>query len=335
MVIFLYGPDTFRARRKLKQIVERYQTKNKSGLNLVRFSLMEKSFDELKNFLEAVSMFAEKKLAVIEDLFEASPESKEKFLKYLKEADLGKSQDKFVVIFAQLEKSQDKKTKGKYVFKDKVSQELFAELTKKSVSSEEFDELTGVRLNQWIKREAEVQGGKIEPAAINQLASYVGPDLWLMQNEIQKLIFWAQSRQIGALITSADIDLLVKARLESNIFHLIDALGQQNRKKAIQLLHEQIELGERPEVLLGMFVYQFRNLLAVKDLVEKHVHPSAMNKILKLHPFVLRKTLWQIKNFSLEGLKKVYEKLSAIDMAAKTGRVDLTAALDLLVAEIA
>lgn len=324
MIIFLYGPDTFRAKRKLKQIVERYQAKNKSGLNLAKISLTEKSFDELKNFLEAVSMFAEKKLAVIEDLFKSNPETKEKFLQYLEKSDLKKSQDKFVIIFTP-----------QCVFKDKITKELLRELTKPSISSEEFVLLTGARLNQWIRKEVQAQGAKIEPAAVNQLAAYVGSDLWLMNNEIQKLVVWVSAQSDHTSITPEDVEVLVKARIESNIFHLIDALGQKDKNKAFRILHEQLELGERPEMLLGMFVYQFRNLLKVKNLVDRKINYQAISQRLKLHPFVLKKTFWQIKNFSLDELKKIYQRLSSIEISAKTGRVEMALALDLLVAEIA
>jgi len=50
-----------------------------------------------------------------------------------------------------------------------------------------------------------------------------------------------------------------------------------------------------------------------------------------LHPFVIKKTYEQTKNFSMEGLKKIYGKLQNLDMAIKSGRFDARTALDMLV----
>ncbi len=80
MLYFFYGPDTFRLKEKLDLIVGEYQTKHQSGLNLMSFDMAEDDFFRLKEFIESYSMFAEKKLAVIRNLFEGKKESQEKFL---------------------------------------------------------------------------------------------------------------------------------------------------------------------------------------------------------------------------------------------------------------
>jgi DNA polymerase-3 subunit delta len=73
----------------------------------------------------------------------------------------------------------------------------------------------------------------------------------------------------------------------------------------------------------------------VKSEVERGSQFPALAKKIKMHPFVLRKTFDQSKNFSFQALKNIYEKLAQTDMAVKSGRLESRAALDLLVAEIA
>jgi DNA polymerase III delta subunit len=90
-------------------------------------------------------------------------------------------------------------------------------------------------------------------------------------------------------------------------------------------MSDYFEKGEDEIRLLGMFVYQFRNLIKVK---------SAPLENLGLHPFVLRKTREQAKNFSFEELKKIYYQLLTIDFDIKLGKVNSTAALELFVAGI-
>ncbi len=65
MLILLYGEDTYRSRQKLKEIVKKYKAKHQSGLNLVRFSNSEINLDKIKEKIESVSMFDEKKLILL------------------------------------------------------------------------------------------------------------------------------------------------------------------------------------------------------------------------------------------------------------------------------
>ncbi|TSC53746.1 MAG: DNA polymerase III subunit delta, partial [Parcubacteria group bacterium LiPW_39] len=249
---------------------------------------------------------------------------------YLEQEDILKDIEKFVVVVQELNPSQDRKKKEKYAFGDDSSKNLFKRLTGRAVSSEEFDLLQGAKLENWIKKEIEKRDGKIEPPAVKKLAAFVGADLWQMQNEVNKLV----SFKVDKLITEKDIDALVNTKIESDIFGAIDALANRQKAAAFIFLHRNLALGESEIALLGMLVYQFRNLLLIKNQVEQGVPFYALGEKLKMHPFVLRKTFEQSKNFSLAGLKKIYERLAEIDLAVKSGQIEPRVALDLVVGEI-
>jgi len=67
MIILLYGEDTFRLRQKLIEVIEEYKAKHKTGLNLARFRENNFDFDKIKEKIESVSMFDEKKLIILEN----------------------------------------------------------------------------------------------------------------------------------------------------------------------------------------------------------------------------------------------------------------------------
>lgn len=329
MVFFFYGADFYRIRQKVNSVVSEYQTKHKSGLNFSRFDFGEpEELDKLKNFLDSSSMFAEKKLAVAENLFSVGKDTQEEFLENLKNSDILKTQDKFLVVAQELSLAEDKKAKQKYVLKN--SQELFKALTSKMVKTEEFDYLTGAKLEAWIKKEVEQAGAKIEAGAIKKLAAFVGFDLWQMKNEVDKLAAFAN----GKIISEAMADELVKAKMESDIFKTIDALANRNKQLALSLMHRHLAEGESEIYLMSMLVYQFRNLLLVKSEMERGAQFQSLAKTIKLHPYVLRKSFEQGKGFSFSALKKIYERLLELDMAAKSGRIEPLVALDLVVGEI-
>ncbi len=310
MIILLYGEDTFRSREKLKEIIKEYQTKHQTGLNLMRFYEEDLSFDKIRERIEAISMFNEKKLIILENIFKDKDFSEE-FFDYIKKNKLKDSQDIIVVLH------QAGKLTGAS-FKHQVNM------------SEEFSPLTGVSLNNWIKKEASKQGAEINQEAIKKLAAYVGNDLWQLNNEINKLVSYKANQPIS----EEDIDLLVKAKMDVNIFRTIDALAQKDKKTALKLLHEHLEQGENEIYLLSMFVYQVRTLLKLRDLIDKGTPFYNLARKAGLHPFVVKKSSEQLKNFGLDQLKKIYRRLLEIDLALKTGRLDGPTALDLLVAEI-
>jgi DNA polymerase III delta subunit len=53
-----------------------------------------------------------------------------------------------------------------------------------------------------------------------------------------------------------------------------------------------------------------------------------------MHPFVVKKSLQQASKFTLEELKKIYQKIFQVDLDIKTGRIEPEVALDLFIAGI-
>ena len=101
-----------------------------------------------------------------------------------------------------------------------------------------------------------------------------------------------------------DVDLLVKSKIDTDIFKTVDALARGDKKTALKMLHDHLESGEDPFYLLSMYFYQFRNLGKSESRWPKKICLSAeIASRLKMHPFVARKSLDQARNFSWEKLK--------------------------------
>jgi DNA polymerase-3 subunit delta len=116
---------------------------------------------------------------------------------------------------------------------------------------------------------------------------------------------------------------------------MIDALATKDLKKSARELHRLLDSGEAELKILTMIVYQFRNLLIVKDQVSRGVTSQwDMAKKAGLHPFVAQKTLVQCKNYSFDDLKAIYKMLLDYDLKMKTGQLDPKTGLDLLVVKL-
>jgi len=315
MIIFLYGEGTYRAGQKLKEIVEHYKKIHKSGLNLKYFNCQDKSdqviFDDFRDEIRQTSIFKEKKLAIITNPF-SNFDFKKKFLAARK--DFINSQD--IILFYE---------QGKVNQKDS----LFTFL-KKNAKRQEFELLGGQRLKIWIEKEFEKYKTQIKSEAIEKLIEYIDNDLWRMSQEIRKLVSYKNKKQIK----TKDIELLVKPKIETDIFKTTNAVSQKNKKQALELLHKHLEKGDSPLYLLSMINFQFKNLLIIGELIEKDNPYNAIFKKSGLHPFVVKKSYFQSQKFTFQELKKIFQKIFQVDLDIKTGRIEPKKALDMFIAEI-
>ncbi|TSD00325.1 MAG: Uncharacterized protein Athens071425_630 [Parcubacteria group bacterium Athens0714_25] len=84
-----------------------------------------------------------------------------------------------------------------------------------------------------------------------------------------------------------------------------------------------------------MYVYQFRNLLKIAGLYFSGLsNEYAIAKETKLHPFVVKKGLAQVRTMDIKKIKNIYRNLAEIDLKVKTGKMDIILALDKFVVEI-
>jgi len=309
MIYFLYGPDSFRSRQKLNEIIEGYKKVHKSGLNLIYIDAREVDFKNFYSNFKITSMFAEKKLIILKNVFLAkSVKFQEEFLANLKTI---KELKDIVIIYE--DDAVDQRTK------------FFKEL-KKKVKCQEFEVLQPAMVAKWIFAEFGNKGIKINADANALLLSFAGNNLWRLSNEINKLANYKKN----GIITKEDIELLVKPNIESDIFKTIDALASKNKKEALALLHKHLDNGDNILYLFSMIAYQFRNLLTIKELMEKRKSLSGSG----LHPFVVKKTSYLCGSFNLDQLKDIYQKIFEIDSDIKTGKIDAELALDLFVSQI-
>lgn len=193
-----------------------------------------------------------------------------------------------------------------------------------------FERPQGRDLEKWIVAAVNERGGTIAPRAVNALAVNVGNDLEAMANEIEKLVLYKGEEQIRV----EDVERLSPYSAESSIFNLVDALGTRNGKMAMSLLHEQMVAGTDPFYLFSMIIRQFRLLIQVKACVEEKLRPPEIATAVGMHPFVAKKMVQQVRNFSMGQLKQIYNHLMMIDVGVKTGKMEMTTALNLFVATL-
>ena len=321
MIIFLYGADSFRGAEKLSDLKNKYVQENSSGIDLSVLDYGETStLQPLSNIFSSQGLFSTKKLVLVKNsMTKGSLEQQKEVLTVLKEnSSLEKDPETIVIFF---ESGSPKKNGALYKFLFKIAKK------------QEFISLEGNVLANWAldytkKLSSEISFSK---NALNMLLASTGNDLYVLSNEIIKLVNYKNSGEIS----NEDVALLVKSKVDSTMFETIEALSFGNKSRALELFHQQIAKGEDVFYILSMYTYQIRTLLKIGDFYwQGIVAAPQIAQASGIHPYVVQKSLSQIRNLSEEKTKQMLRDLAEIDFNAKTGKVDPILALDTFIASL-
>lgn len=189
----------------------------------------------------------------------------------------------------------------------------------------------GAALESWIVKRARSNGVTITSDAAALLANFIGNQLRLLANEIDKLATFVGD---GGTISVDDVRSLSAQVQEARIFDLTDALAQRNQKQALTILHDLLTDGEPPIKLISTITTQFRSLLLVKELSVKGMRAAQIATTIGISPFIAEKAARQVGKFTPTQLERAYRQLLATDAALKRSRMTPEMALDLLVVSI-
>lgn len=315
MIIFVYGEDTYRALGYVRELTDKFKRERDPGgynLNTLEASKMEAG--EILTALSAAPFLADKRMVVINNLLSSSDSN---LLKEVGER-LKNLPDYMIAVVAQNEA----------VGKTKAAKELFESL-KTEKFSREFALLTGNKLSGYAEDYLKKRGAKAEDGLLDWLTNQIN-DSWILTSTLDQLI----SYTAGRTITRADANLFVVEKVDDDIFHLVEAIVSQATPAAFKLLAEQRRQGEDAPRVLALVAWQMRVLLSLADELERRPNESSevLAKVLKLHPFVVKKNMGLARRVPLAKLQERYKELLSIDWATKTGLADPEVLLDVFVA---
>ncbi len=305
MVYFFYGENTYLLDQKVREIEANFIAENGSDFNVSKVAGAKLTKNDFIGLVSTVSFLGNGRLIVIKNLL---LENGDKELQSYIAANIEKMPGDTTVIFVEAGLPDGRSG-------------LFKKL--KSIKNVFFSEpLAGLRLNNWVKDQAQLAGCSITNEANGKLILFVGSDLWRLENEIIKLALYSKSKDRTS-IEAKDVELLVEADSGLSIFELTDALAAKDRKRAIIALTEFLKRGEDEFFIFNMIVGHFRKMLIINDLKE-HNFPLEKSA---LHPFVIKKMTASLRYFRKNELLKIYFRLQNIDAKLKNGMAEGKTAL--------
>jgi DNA polymerase-3 subunit delta len=316
MIFFIYGTDHYRCQQKLNELKTGFKEKrDPSGLNLVSLNADNLDFDAFRQEAFSVPFLSEKKMIVIKNAL-ANKKLEKTIAEFIKDSET--KIDNILCFIDFLDPIKYRPSKNKSL---ELSGPLFKLLTKQKFHWE-FNLLNNLELAGWLKDYLQKNQIHFEPAAINKLIISSGNDLQALVIEIAKLSAYKKNGSV----TAGDVNNLVQAKFDENIFNLIDALGQKKRQLALKLISDRLNSGTHPLMLLSLISRQFKILIRAQN-------PKATAQNLGVHPFVLLKARQQGRNFSSDQLKNIFQALIKLDSQLKSSAVNPELLLNLFVAK--
>ncbi len=134
-------------------------------------------------------------------------------------------------------------------------------------------------------------------------------------------------------LTKSELSIFPKAKpvlfkIQKTLFSFLDNISPKNPKNVLNF-HETLKTADE-EMVFYMLIRQFRLLLALRDESSGLIDESQ-----RLAPWQKDKLQRQAKMFTIEQLKRTYDKLYEVDLGIKTGVYpNLTNAIDFFLLDI-
>lgn len=185
-------------------------------------------------------------------------------------------------------------------------------------------------LADWVRAEANARGLKLAPGAVRALVEAVGPDLWALHNELNKLEIIATDAQVGEELVRESV---VQAR-EAKVWDLTDAVVVGEERKAMRTLARLLTDGEPPPLLSSMIARQYRQLAVTKELAAARAPEGEIARAAGIPDWKVKDIAPLARSYSWAALRRAYALLVEADLSVKRGLQDDESSLQLLVHQL-
>lgn len=191
-----------------------------------------------------------------------------------------------------------------------------------------FGSLSDKDLNSWIKKKLEGYNFKISEEALSYLKNFIGNDLRIINNELEKVVSFVGER---SEIRLEDIEAVSGDIHFRSIFELSLSIGWKKEEDALRLINKILLQGESPLKILGLISYQIRSIMLTKFYLKKRYSLMEISKALGIPQAFLKEYVKQSKIFHFGELRSHLKELLNIDIQLKSSRLSPKILLESLI----
>ncbi|MDZ7374053.1 MAG: DNA polymerase III subunit delta [candidate division KSB1 bacterium] len=270
----LCGEERFLVEQATRELVEYLVPPEARDWDLERISAAEADAQDIVSSAMTWPMVAERRLLVVTDLDKTKPSGLAVWHQYLQRPSAST-----VVVFplpgirlaarglsreeAEQEGPGEKKKEAEARAKRGLSLPVVLQRYTRVV---EFAAVSESEAVYWVTERAARIRKKILPEAAQLLVAQVGPDLQALENEMEKLALRVGEEE---LITAEHVEDVVVGQRGFTVFHLRDAVAEQDLTRSLTILRRLLELGVPEGLILNALVDLFVQGCQVSGLARR------------------------------------------------------------------
>lgn len=188
-----------------------------------------------------------------------------------------------------------------------------------------------IELKGWIVRSFDVNGIDIKDDALTLLLEYIGDDQARLSQEIDKLSSYVGK---GGTIRKEDIKLLVPKNINNEIYLLIKAIINHDLALTNQIYDNLITHTKDSLSIFSLISNKFKELLSTYRLLKYGYSQSDIAKFYNVSTGKAYYIVQEARAFKLSDLEFYIDKLAELDYQIKSGKLDKTIGLELLLLKL-
>ena len=188
-----------------------------------------------------------------------------------------------------------------------------------------------IELKGWIVRSFDANGIDIKDDALTLLLEYIGDDQARLSQEIDKLSSYVGK---GGTIRKEDIELLVPKNINNEIYLLIKAIINHDLALTNQIYDNLITHTKDSLTIFSLISNKFKELLSTYRLLKYGYSQSDIAKFYNVSTGKAYYIVQEARAFKLSDLEFYIDKLAELDYQIKSGKLDKTIGLELLLLKL-
>ncbi len=184
------------------------------------------------------------------------------------------------------------------------------------------------RIRTWIRAFFRSEDLAIGSDALETLIDRGGAELTTLRNEMEKLALFGRDRD---RVRPGDVERVVIDRRELEFFDFTDAWLTGDHESVLRQIRRQLDRGESDVKITGGLLWAFRRLRSIIELFKMGYRPKGISDELDVQKWIVDKTIRRFKRMDADDLKDVARAFLTKDLIARTGSMDASTALELMV----
>ena len=312
-IYLLFGKEHYLLKDNRERLLKALGVTDRKDMNFTLLSEKDFNVPTLISDSDTLPFFADRRVILVEEsgYFKGNKKEKDRLVKYIPDIP-----ETTVIVFVESE--VDKRDK------------LYKAVTKNG-TAEEFVIGDQNEMLRWIGGRLSADGIQMRRDAWNEFYLRCGSSMDLMDAEYQKLSAYCWEKK---QIEKSDVEAICANASETKIFALSDAISERNAARVFDVYHDMLRQNEKAPGILALIQRQLMQLYDLKLMDKDGVSFADKKKNLGIsYDFIIRKLETYQKRFKEDELRRLLKKAADYEEDFKSGRIEDSIAVELLLNE--